>query len=540
MTDPRSAVPSLAAIARESGTFAMVAMDQRESLRTMFDDAGAGRPGDEVLTRFKLDVGATLGPFASGFLIDREFGFEAVRADGFLPPGCGLILAADSLQQEAGGPVQETEVDEAVVAADADLAGVAAIKLLVIWRRDDRRAHRVEMARRFIAAARQRGVLSVLEPVVRATSAELAEGSWDTDEAIREAARELSALGSSLYKVQVPRSGRGTPEELRSACEQLGEAITGPWVVLSQGVDLQDFAKAVTAACQAGASGFLAGRALWSDAVGQGDVATRLRELSVPRLQRLVEIVDQHARPWSAAGADGVEAQLRIGLLHTVPALAGTFQDLVSSQEPGAGVVHIVDPQLLATTIVRGVTDEVQQRVTDHARHLADGGAAVVMVTCSSVGEAAEAAGSTSAVPVLRVDAAMAAEAVAVASAPGARGRIAVLATLASTLGPTKRLVEREVHRAGSRIEVVSSVVPGAAAARAAGDLAGHDTAIADAIRELSGGADDGADVVVLAQASMAPAASAAAADGGATVLSSPASGVTELLRVTRGAARRA
>ena len=63
----------------------MVAMDQRESLRHMFDLAGAGRPADDVLIRFKLDVAEALGPLASGFLIDRHFGFEAVR--DLLPAG---------------------------------------------------------------------------------------------------------------------------------------------------------------------------------------------------------------------------------------------------------------------------------------------------------------------------------------------------------------------------------------------------------------------------------------------------------------------
>ncbi len=293
--------PTLDAIARPSGGLAMVAMDQRESLRTMFDAAGRGRPEDDVLVRFKLDVARALGPLASGFLIDRHLGFGRVRADGLVPPGTGLILAADALTQAPGGPVEDTDLDDVVLAPDFDLTGVSALKLLVIWRRDDRRGRRVELARRFVAAARERGVLSVLEPVVRATPAEEVAGTWDADDAIREAARELSPLGASLYKVQVPGAGRGTPAEQLAASERLGEAVTGPWVVLSQGVALEHFAAAVEAACRGGASGFLAGRGLWSDVVGAPDVPARLREVSVPRLERLVEIVDRHARPWTAA-----------------------------------------------------------------------------------------------------------------------------------------------------------------------------------------------------------------------------------------------
>ncbi|HYQ75781.1 hypothetical protein [Cellulomonas sp.] len=291
--------PTLDAIARPSGGLAMVAMDQRESLRHMFDQAGAGRVDDERMVAFKLDVARALGPLASGFLIDREYGVE--RAAPLLPPSCGLILAADALEQEPGGPVEETGLDEVVVAPGSDLHGAVAIKLLVIWRRDARREQRVELARRFVEVAAARGVLSVLEPVVRATPDETAAGTWDTEAAIAEAARELSALGPSLYKVQVPLGGRAAPADLERACATLGEAITGPWVVLSQGVHRDDFAGAVRAACRGGASGFLAGRALWSDVVGRPDVPAALAEVSVPRLERLVEIVDAEARPWTAA-----------------------------------------------------------------------------------------------------------------------------------------------------------------------------------------------------------------------------------------------
>jgi sulfofructosephosphate aldolase len=291
---------TLDAIARPSGGLAMVAMDQRESLRTMFDAAGAGRPDDARMIDFKTAVAGALGPLASGFLIDRHYGFERVR-DGLLPEDCGLILAADDLVQTPGGPVEETGIDEVVAAPDFDLSGVRAIKLLIIWRRDDKREQRVELARRFVELAAERGVLSVLEPVARATDAELAAGSWDLNEAIVEAAAELSPLRPSLYKAQVPGGGKGSPDELRRACERLGAAVIGPWVVLSQGVEREDFLGAVQAACCSGASGFLAGRALWSDVVGSADVPRALDEISVPRLQRLVEVVDAEATPWSKA-----------------------------------------------------------------------------------------------------------------------------------------------------------------------------------------------------------------------------------------------
>jgi sulfofructosephosphate aldolase len=68
-----------------------------------------------------------------------------------------------------------------------------------------------------------------------------------------------------------------------------------PWVVLSQGVPQDEFPAAVEAACRGGASGFLAGRALWTNALAADDPTELLRTQSVPRLQELIELVDRHA-----------------------------------------------------------------------------------------------------------------------------------------------------------------------------------------------------------------------------------------------------
>ena len=177
----------LDALARETGTFVMVAMDQRESLRTMFRERGVDL-GDRRLERFKVAVARELAPHASGFLIEPDF-VEAVAPY----VDRGLILAVDRLEQEPGGPVEDTALDEQALPSP----GVVALKLLVIWRDDERRRVRVQMARRFVELAAERGLLSVLEPVVR------------DDSLIVEAARELGALRPSLYKCQVPNRGRG-------------------------------------------------------------------------------------------------------------------------------------------------------------------------------------------------------------------------------------------------------------------------------------------------------------------------------------------
>jgi sulfofructosephosphate aldolase len=129
----------------------------------------------------------------------------------------------------------------------------------------------------------------VLEPVVRHGQRE-----W----AIVEAARELGATGCSLYKCQVPLEGKGDPAAITAHASEIDAALPCPWVVLSQGVAADDFPRAVEASCKGGASGFLAGRALWTATLGADDPTELLRERSVPRLRELGAIVDAHGRPW--------------------------------------------------------------------------------------------------------------------------------------------------------------------------------------------------------------------------------------------------
>lgn len=270
---------TLDAIARPSGTFAMVAMDQRESLRTMLREHGHD-DGDERVARFKTAVARELAPHASGFLIERE---HAAAVAPYVPHG--LILAVDVLTQERGGPVEETGLETEIEPP----AGVVALKLLVIWRDDERRAERVELARSFVRKAKELGLLSVLEPVVRHPDRE-----W----AIVEAARELGATRPSLYKCQVPLEGKGDADAIAAGARRIDAVLPCPWVVLSQGVAVDDFPAAVEASCRGGASGFLAGRALWTATLGDDDPTAGLRSFSVPRLRELGGIVDRHARPW--------------------------------------------------------------------------------------------------------------------------------------------------------------------------------------------------------------------------------------------------
>jgi sulfofructosephosphate aldolase len=285
-------------LALDNGCFAMIAMDQRESLRQLMR-AGGKDGTDAELVDFKVAVAEELSPAASGFLTDLDFGFRAVVEARVLPEDCGLILAADVLDQPDGQPVLDTGLSEEALLVAGASPRTSAAKLLVIWKDDGGTDRRLALAETFVARCRELGLCSVLEGVAVPHPADLA--GWDLDAAIRDAARELGGLRPDLYKAQVPGRGLGAAPDLARACERLAAVLAVPWVVLSNGVAREDFPRAVEVACRSGASGMLAGRALWSDALAAPDPRGHLREHCLPRLHRLRDTVSACARPWSSA-----------------------------------------------------------------------------------------------------------------------------------------------------------------------------------------------------------------------------------------------
>jgi sulfofructosephosphate aldolase len=285
-----SATPDLGVLARPSGGFAMLALDQREAMRAMFAEHQGGPVHDEQITAFKLAAARILSPEASAVLVDRQFALDRVIDERAVDPGAGLIAAADRFTASGEELVAEVDIDEQV---DPDLyrtRGVVALKLLVIYRPDGDPGQRIAMVDRFVRRCRDARLLSIVEPVSRRP---LDNRDWDWDEGVIAAATELGDRGADLYKAEVPRHGLGSEREILRRCARLTELIASPWVVLSSGVPEADFPRAVELACKAGASGFLAGRAVWQSCIGQPDLAASLRNDALPRLRRLGDVVDK-------------------------------------------------------------------------------------------------------------------------------------------------------------------------------------------------------------------------------------------------------
>lgn len=184
-----------------------------------------------------------------------------------------------------------------------------------------------------------------------------------------------------------------------------------------------------------------------------------------------------------------------LGLIHTSATLVPIFQQLCSEYLPGVNVFNIVDDSLIKDVIAKGkLAPRTARRVVDYVASAEAAGADRILVTCSSIGRAVEAAAALSSVPVLRVDQPMADLAVSKGT------RIGVVATLPTTLEPTADLVKRRAQVARKEIQLTSKLCEGAFDALMGGNPGLHDQMVVEALRELS----TQVDVILLAQASMA------------------------------------
>jgi len=287
----------LTKLARTSGGLAMVAVDQREALRGMFAPHQSAPVTDAQLTQFKVDVARELSPFASALLVDQEFGIDAIVDQAALSANCGLIAAADLLLGPAGGAATDTAVDPAIDPLRMKEIGSVGLKFLVLWRSDESPDSRAQLVEEFNALCRTAGLPSIIEIIVKPPTD--SSRAFNREEELILAAKEAAQWKPDLYKAEVPFHGEGDASAITRNAERISEAIGGPWVVLSNGVKQPFFASAVKACAQGGASGFLAGRAVWADIVGAPDIPQALRDISIPRLLELGEIVDTYARPWT-------------------------------------------------------------------------------------------------------------------------------------------------------------------------------------------------------------------------------------------------
>lgn len=214
----------------------------------------------------------------------------------------------------------------------------------------------------------------------------------------------------------------------------------------------------------------------------------------------------------------------KIYAVHTSNVSYNDLKALFHKYAPDVEYYSIVDDSLIEEVKTVGhITPGIISRMNTYFKIAEDCGADLIFNQCSSVGDAADIAAKGVDIPVVRIDEAMDETAARIGH------RIALIATVASTVDPSTRLLKRKIAEAGSDASVDSILVDGAMDMVMAGKVEEHNRLVKQAIDQAA--LDH--DCIVLAQGSMT-AILPYLGDVKVPVLTSPELGVKKAVIVLR------
>jgi tagatose 1,6-diphosphate aldolase len=304
MTVSVGTLRALQQIATPDGVFTIAAMDQRTALKRLLNP-GVDLPYAEIRA-LKIDVARALSPHASGILLDPEFGAAECIASGALAGRCGLIVSVEVSGYTTEGTGRLATLIPGWSVAKIKRMGAQAAKILIYYHPDEVQAARRQrdLVARVLEDCRTWDLPLLVEavsyPRAGQDAATFAAGKPSV---VVRTAEELAPLGFDILKAEFPVDFSFFPDEAAAAawCRKLDAASPMPWIVLSAGVDIDQFVPQVEIACRNGASGFLAGRAIWKESVllpARAARQTHLQTQAVANLQRCTDLAIAHATPF--------------------------------------------------------------------------------------------------------------------------------------------------------------------------------------------------------------------------------------------------
>lgn len=295
-------------LANAKGMLTVCAIDHRGSLKQALNQQNPDAVSYQDIVDFKLDLCRVLTPLASAVLLDPIYGAAPAIAAGALSGHTGLLVSIEKTGYTGETTARITELLPDWGVEKIKRMGASAVKLLLYLRTDlkDITQKQLDLVARLADECIAADIPLLVEPVSYPVEAIGTSSKMFADMKpglVIEAARLVTALPIDVLKSEFPddTNFEKDEKEMLEHCRQLDQASALPWVLLSAGVDFDCFSKQLEVACQAGASGFLAGRALWQEATTIPSRADRMdffKNTVTPRFKRLVEIADSYGRPW--------------------------------------------------------------------------------------------------------------------------------------------------------------------------------------------------------------------------------------------------
>lgn len=314
-------------MATPQGHFTMVALDQRPPIAQLISAKRGIAPADvgfADMVAVKRTLVDTLGSLASAMLFDPNYAFPAALQK--LPAHTGLVVTLEDhrFRDTPGGRLSHSIDDWSV--EKIKRAGGDGVKVLA-WYRPDAEPEVIAHQRNYVRSigedCRRWDIPYVLEllvypfPKSQRHTVDYIESPEKMPELVIESVREFAKpeYGVDLFKLESPLPGAKLPARDGGAAhlaaqawfDRMGAICQGagiPWVMLSAGVTPPQFLRVMEYAYAAGAHGFLAGRAVWWQALQHfpdlARCAEQLRQEGGATLAELATLTLRAGNAWQA------------------------------------------------------------------------------------------------------------------------------------------------------------------------------------------------------------------------------------------------
>ncbi|MDB2407549.1 tagatose 1,6-diphosphate aldolase [Jannaschia sp.] len=308
-----------------SGRFKMTAVDQRPPIKAPIAAAHGGEAPWEDVAAVKTALLEALQPASTAMLLDPHFAIP--HGWQVFDPRKGLIVTLeDSLFRETGQGRHSAEIDDWSVGKIKRMGGDA-VKVLAWFRPDISDAVRVaqeDFVKRTGELCARYDIPFLFELLVHPVDSDAEQTSEYTEMATKHSDHVLKSVehfagadyGVDVFKLESPVPAKGIAAgdaSVQALFDEMGKLAARPWVMLSAGAGKDDFASVLDYAYAAGASGYLAGRAIWLDAFHAWPDMDAMRaglvRDSMPYMERLNVLTDEKATPWhshACYGGDGL------------------------------------------------------------------------------------------------------------------------------------------------------------------------------------------------------------------------------------------
>ena len=302
-------------MADEHGIFKMTAVDQRPPIKgPIAKHLGVSEAPWDQVARFKGLLVETLQGNSTAMLLDPHYAVP--HAIGRLSPEKGLIVTLeDSLFQETNGGRLSSDIDDWSVEKIKRMGGDA-VKVLA-WYRPDASSDVIRKQQDYVKRVGEECAHFDIPFLFELLVYPLASDARQTQEYIemkrKKSDHVLASVeefakpdyGVDVFKLESPVNAKDADgsHKVQELFDEMGALAGRPWVMLSAGAGKPQFKKVLNHAFAAGASGFLAGRAIWLDAFSAypdwGKIKVELQHGAVDYLADIGDLADKRAANWA-------------------------------------------------------------------------------------------------------------------------------------------------------------------------------------------------------------------------------------------------